>query len=203
MKAIFIESGHGLSGLFNRKDVGAVGRFGDKVYYERDIAKELGRRVLALLKTKSELKGALIQGVGIETDATIQKKMSFVNSVMSENHFKPSECLGIAIHMNSSTSPLPSGFEVWHQKNMKSLPLAEFIVRSAQKYNIVPIRPKAINNSKDGRYKRFYIDDAYCPYLIIETAFISNIADVNAIINNYDRMAECLAHGILEYIRSL
>lgn len=203
MKAIFIEVGHGLNGMFARKDVGAVGKFGGKVYQERDLAKEIGRRVLVILKSKKELNGTLIQGVGVETDATIQKKMHFVNSVIQENHYKPSECLGIAIHMNAATSPEARGFEVWHQKNGKSKPLAEFLVRAWDKYKITPLRPRAVNDNKNGRYGRFYTDDAYCPYVIIETSFISNLNDVNAIINNYDRVAECIAHGLLEYIRSL
>lgn len=203
IKVIFVEAGHGKNGLFARKDVGAVGKFGEKVYHERELAKEIGRRVLVILKSKKELNGTLIQGVGVETDATVQKKMHFVNSVITENHYKPSECLGVAIHMNAATDSRARGFEVWHQKSGKSKVFAEFLVRAWDKYNITPLRPRPVNNNKNGRYGRFYTDDAYCPYVIIETSFISNLADVDAITSDYDRVAECIAHGILEYIRSL
>jgi len=203
MKAIFIESGHGLKQLLFSKvtDPGACATYSGKLYKERDVAKEIGRRVLAILKAKPELGGVLIQGVGIETDATIQDKMKFVNNVVVENHFASADCLGIAIHMNSIGAGQATGFEVWHQINGASLPLAESMVKSWDEYKITPLRPKPINNNKDGRYGRFYTDDARCPYLIVETSFISNLNDLNAIVGNYDRVAECLAHGILESIR--
>lgn len=202
MQAIFLEAGHGKNAL-GMRDVGAVGKFGSAKYQERDIAKELALRVLAILKSKPELVHSLVQGVGIETDASIIRKMAFVNSVIRENRLTANKCLGIAIHMNASGSNKPRGFEVWHQKNNASRPLAEYMVRAWQKYGITPLRPSAINNNKNGRYGRFYTDDALCPYLIVETSFISNLADVTAIANNLDRTAECLAHGIMEYVRSM
>lgn len=203
MKAIFIESGHGRNGVFNRLDTGATSKFGGVQYLERSFTVELGRRVLAILKTKPELKGVLLQGVGIETEATIQKKMYFVNHVITENNYKPSECLGIAIHMNAASVNSARGFEVWCQKNGRSDALGEALVRSWGEYKVTPLRPRAINNNKNGRYGRFYTDDAYCPYVIVETSFISNLEDVNAIIKDYDRAAEAIAHGIMEYVRSL
>ena len=162
---------------------------------------EIGRRVLALLKTKPELKGVLLQGVGIETDASPQKKTHFVNSVITENHFKPSECVGIAIHMNAATSPMARGFEVWCQKDGKSDGLGEYLIRSWKDYAITPLRPRAYNNNKNGRYGRFYTDDYYCPFVICETSFISNLMDLEAVMNNYDRVAECYAHATLEFLR--
>lgn len=202
VQAIFTEAGHGRS-LLGLKDTGAVGKFGSAKYYERDMAKELARRVLAILKSKAELKGVLIQGVGVETDANIRAKMRFVNSVMAENQLTPSKCMGIAIHMNASTSNKATGFETWYQIKGQSKPLAEYLVRSWKEYAITPLRPSPINNNKKGRYGRFYTDDTLCPYLIVETSFISNLGDVQAIIKNYDRAAEAITHGILTYIRSL
>lgn len=201
-QAIFIEAGHGKS-LLGTKDVGAVGKFGSARYFERNIAVELARRILDILNSKKELKGALIQGVGVETEANIVRKMAFVNSVIRENRFTANRCFGLAIHMNASSSGTPRGFEVWHQKNGASKALAEYMVRAWQKYGITPLRPRAINNNKNGRYGRFYTDDALCPYLIVETSFISNLADVVAVTKNLDRSAEAIAHGLMEYIRSL
>lgn len=202
MKAIFIEAGHGKQWPLGIKDVGAVGRFGGATYYERNIAVELARRVLVILKSKPELKDTLIQGVGVETEADIRAKMKFVNHVIQENKLPANQCLGIAIHMNAGGNA--TGFEAWHQiRQGNSVPLAEALARAWGTYKVTPLRPRAVNNSKNGKYGRFYIDDAICPYVIAETSFISNLSDVNAIINNYDRVAECMAHGILEYIRSL
>lgn len=202
MKALFIEAGHGKSYL-GLKDVGAVGKFGSSRYYERDMAKELARRVIDILKTKREIKDCLLQGVGVETDASIVKKMQYVNTVIKENKLPANQCLGIAIHMNAASSNKATGFEVWHQKNGKSKPLAEFLVRAWDKYKITPLRPRAVNNNKNGKYGRFYTDDALCPYVIVETSFISNLQDVDAIISDYDRAAEAIAHGLLEFIRSI
>ncbi len=202
MQAIFIEAGHGKSLLGIKKDVGAVGKFGSNVYTERSIVLELARRIITILKAKPELKHCLIQGNGVETDATIRAKMKYVNTVIQENRFLPSKCLGVAIHMNASGSNQPGGFETWYQVNGKSKPLAEYMVRAWQEYKITPLRPRPLNNNKNGRYGRFYTDDALCPYVIIETSFISNLEDVKSIISNYDRAAECLAHGIMEFIRA-
>lgn len=200
-QAIFCEGGHGKN-IFGFKDTGAIGKFGQVKYYERNIAVELARRVLSILKSKAELKQTLVQGVGVETEADIRTKMKFVNKVIRENRFSANKCLGIAIHMNAASANTATGFEVWHQKNLSSRALAESLVRSWSEYKITKLRPRAINNNKDGRYGRFYTDDALCPYLIVETSFISNLGDVKAITENYDRVAECLAHGIMEYVRT-
>jgi N-acetylmuramoyl-L-alanine amidase len=201
MKAIFIESGHGKGLIF--RDVGAVGRHFGKVYHERDLVVTIGRKVIEILKSKTELKKVLIQGVGVETEANTSAKMKFVNSVMSENKFNPSECIGVSIHMNSYSSIVPTGFEVWAQRNGKSKPLAEKLALAWDKYKITPMRRPAVKNSKDSRFGKFYIDDTLCPFVIIETSFISNPSDVKAITGNYDRVAEAIAHGILNHIRSL
>lgn len=203
-QTIFVEAGHGkkqLAKFFTVNDPGAC----NGNWRERDFAKEIAGRVLQKLQAKKEsgeLSGA-VQGVGIVTDATIQKKMQFVNTVVNENKLNPQRCLGIAVHMNSSTSSQPSGFEVWHQKNVKnSEKLATYIAAAWDKYEITPLRPKPVNDSKNGRYGRFYIDDTSVPYVIIETSFISNLKDVQAIQANFDRVAECIAHGIMEYLRN-
>lgn len=207
IQAIFIEAGHG-KGLTGLTDPGACKWHGAQLYKERDYAVRLANRVISILQSKAldELKGVTIQGVGVETEANIRKKMQFVNTVIRENKLSPNKCLGIAIHMNSSISSQPSGHEVWHQKNgfMKgTINLAESLIRSWQSYNIIPLRPRAINDSKNSRFGRLYIDDALCPYNVVETGFISNFGDASTIQANIDRAAEAIAHGIMEYVRSL
>jgi len=202
LQALFLEAGHGRS-IFSTKDSGAVGRYGEKVYLERDFAKDLAGRVLQILNGKEELKGVLIQGVGIETEASIVRKMAYVNTVIRENRFSPHKCLGVAIHMNAAMSPKARGFEAWHQKNnSKSVVLGREIVAAWEKYNLLPLRPKALVSSKFSRYGRFYIDDALCPYVIVEAGFISNFEDFYAIQKNAARAAEAIAHGVLNYVRN-
>lgn len=201
IQAIFCEAGHGKS-LIGTKDVGAVRNYGGSVYRERDMAKELARRVLAILKAKKELGEAIIQGVGVETDANIRAKMKYVNTVMAENKLTPSKCLGVAIHMNASISNQPRGFEVWHQRSGKAKAIGEYLIRAWQKYAICPLRPNTLISTDKHRYGKLYIDDTICPYVLVETGFISNYADVMAISGDYDRAAEAIAHGIMEYVRS-
>ena len=50
MKALFIGAGHGRSLYGLKKDNGAASRFGGAQYLERDICKELARRVLNIVQ---------------------------------------------------------------------------------------------------------------------------------------------------------
>lgn len=200
-KVIFVEAGHGKN-VFGVKDVGAVGKINGKKVYERDFAVALAREVINILKSKEELNGCLVQGVGVESDANVVKKMSFVNYVIKENKLNPLDCFGIAIHMNASISSYANGFEVWHQRSQQSIPFAKSIVEAWHKYAINKLRPKPINNSANGRYKKFYIDDTKANYIIIETGFISNEEDAKAILNDILRAAEAIAHGIMNHLRT-
>lgn len=200
IKCILISAGHGKSAI-GTKDPGAVGNG----LTERQMVVIIARKVLDILKSKPELKNTLIQGVGVETEANLRGKIKYVNSVISENKLMPSEAMSISLHMNSSISKQPRGFELWYQKAPRpnKVAIAEFITRAWQKYAIVPLRPKPIICTNQHRYGRLYIDDYNCPGVLIETGFISNSEDVKAISQDYDRVAEAIAHGILEFVRSL
>jgi N-acetylmuramoyl-L-alanine amidase len=189
--------------MLGLRDVGAVGSMGGKKYYERTVAVELARRIINILETKKELKKCLIQGVGVETEANISRKMKYVNMVMSENRFTPSRCLGVSIHLNAVSSSAPRGFEVWYQKNNRPRAFAEFIVRAWKKYDVIPLRPTALLPTSRHRFGKLYIDDTLCPFVLLEVGFISSVMDLKAVLENLDRSAEAIAHGIMEYIRSL
>jgi len=203
-QAIFVEAGHGKSNsIFGGVDMGASGKVNVGTVYERNFAVNIAGKILKILQQKEELKSVLVQGVGIVTAASISKKMAFVNTVMKENHLAPERCFGVAIHMNSSTDKKAKGFEVWYQKNGISIPLANAIAKSWEEYGITPLRPRAVNSSAVGRYGRFYIDDTMARYVIVETGFISNPSEASLINESADRVAEAIAHGILEFIRKL
>lgn len=203
MKAIFLDVGHGKN-AFGFLDQGACRVYNDHLFRERDFAKEIVRRMKALLDTKEELKGCLIQTVGLETDATPGAKMGFVNHTIRENRFTPSDCLSVSIHMNSSISMTPNGHEVWYQKaGGAALALANSMVAAWKEYNILPLRPTPVNSTaSNSKWHRLYIDDAICPAVLVETGFISHYDDAITVQNNFDRVAEALCHGILEYIRN-
>ena len=203
MKAIFLEAGHGKS-VFGTADNGACRTFDGKLYRERDFNKEIVRRLESLLKAKPELGKTLIQTVGLQTDTTPSKKMAFVNQTIRENKFGANECLSVSIHMNASVLSTPRGFEVWYQKGKgKAQLLGNDMVESMAQYNVVPPRPRPLmSTSLNSTWHRLYIDDALCPAVLIEAGFISNITDMSKILNNFDRVAESIAHGLLTYIRS-
>ncbi len=199
-QAIFVEAGHGKGTIL--PDLGASGRIGEGKVYERDFAVLIATEILRILKTKEEIKSLIIQGVGIETSANVRKKMQYVNTVMTENHLDPTNCFGVAIHMNSG-APTACGFETWYQKSSKSFAFANDIVQAWHEYALTPLRQKPLNNSANGRFGRFYIDDTQARYVIIETGFITNEAEAKTIKENIPRVAEAIAHGILQYIRTL
>ena len=202
IQAIFVEGGHGKS-PFGLTDCGAVGTLNGQKVTERQFTKAIASRVLNLLSSKEELKGVLVQGVGIETETNIRRKMAFVNTVMTENKFAPNNCIGVAIHMNSSTDKDANGFEVWYQKSGRSANFALAVAKSLDQYQLVSSRGKTTLPSSVGRYGRFYIDDTLAKYIIVEAGFISNPSDAKTIWENLDREAESIAHGILEYARNL
>lgn len=201
MNIIFVEAGHGKSPL-GFTDNGAVGKYRGSKITERDYSKAIARKVLDILHDKTELSNYIVQGVGVETDASIQKKMKYVNTIMTENRAVPSQCFGVAIHMNSQV-PEARGWEIWYQKNGKSLAFANSVAKSLDEYKVIPPRQIPILPSSKGRFRRFYIDDTLANYLIIECGFITNIDDATIIWDNLDRVAESIAHGILEHIRNL
>lgn len=199
MNAIFVEAGHGKSPL-GLKDNGASGTYKGQKVFEREYAKSIARAVLSFLAGK--LENYIVQGVGVETDASTIAKMRYVNTVISENRYDPSKSFGVAIHMNSGPKEA-NGWEIWYQKSGKSLNFANSIGESLKKYNVVSPRSKPINSSADGRYRRFYIDDTLVRYVIVEVGFISNLDDAQKIWENSLRVGESIAHGILEHIRNL
>lgn len=200
IKAILIEAGHGKS-LLGRLDVGAVGN--DRT--ERALVVQIGRLVLDILKNKPELSGVLVQGIGIETEANLGKKIQFVNHVILENKLTSDEVVSLSIHMNSAGDSKANGFEVWYQKKPKknTALLCESMVRSWQEYAITALRNSAINPSSWDRWGRLYIDDYLSTAVLVECGFISNKQDVDNVVGNLPRVAECLAHGLMEYIRSV
>lgn len=198
-QAIFIEAGHG-RGLISA-DLGASGQIGGGKVYERDFAVLIASEILKILKSKQELQGVIVQGVGIETSATVQRKMKYVNMVMAENHLDPVNCFGVAIHMNSG-APTAQGFEVWYQKSSKSFSFANDIAEAWHEYNLTPLRAKPLNSSANGRFGRFYIDDTQARYVIVETGFITNEGEAKTIKDNIPRVAEAIAHGILQHVRN-
>jgi N-acetylmuramoyl-L-alanine amidase len=196
IKCILIEAGHGLSYPFNYKDCGAV----NGKYTERSFNISIARKILEILKSKEELKGVLIQGVGVETNANIVKKYQFANKVIAENRYSPEECIYVAIHINSLNAK-STGFEVWAKSNKSSYELSEHIIQSNNEYKLFADR--GVKLTKNNRHKGLYIDNVKSTACLIENGFLSNAHDLSVLNQQIDRVAEMNAHGIMEYIRNL
>lgn len=188
---IMIESGHGLSAI-GTNDPGAVknGRT------ERDM------NVIMAKKIAEKLSGKInIHFVGVETKANLRQKTSYINRLIKENKF--TNCASLSLHMNSSVSSQPHGFELWHKhKDVNSIDLALEVDKSLKEYKTIEARPKSILDTSLNRWGRLYFDSFICPSILIEVGFISNLNDVLTIEKNTDRIAEAIGHGILEYFRS-
>lgn len=197
-QAIFIECGHGKN-LLGMTDVGATHNLYGKVITEKQIALDIARLTLDILKSKTELKETIISGVGVsDAGASVQKKMKYVNDVIRQNNLNPQKCLGIAIHCNSNI--WASGIEGYHQKTQYNLFLPT-ILNVLNEYTKFGLRDKFVKSSKESRFGRLYIDDTQANYVLIELGFMGNEKELMYILDNKSRIAEAIAHGILEYIK--
>jgi N-acetylmuramoyl-L-alanine amidase len=192
IKCILIEAGHGKRGLL--KDPGAC----SAGYTERQFTVDLARKIIDILKSKEELKGVLIQGVGVETEATINKKIFYANKVIKENRFSPNEVMYIALHINSA-SKVAEGYEVYYKSDLRSLELAHQLIKSNDAYDLFPNR--GVKSSKGQRAG--YIDYVYSSAVLIENGFINNPREREILIEEMPRVAEMNAHGILTWIRNV
>lgn len=189
---LFIEAGHGM--VNGKKDPGAVGND----LTERAINKEMTLGVVKLLQDKKELAGVKIVLVG-EDDITLVQKTVTVNTIAKKND--PKRCLSVSIHQNAGGG---TGTECWFKHgNETAKKFAETIIEAYKKYNIIPVRPVPVLDSENNRLKRLYIQDWFTHGVLIENMFIDCAENANKYKQNPDRFAECLAHGILNFIKSL
>jgi N-acetylmuramoyl-L-alanine amidase len=102
-------------------------------------------------------------------------------------------------------SSIPRGFEIWVQKGVRKgkINLAGQLVEAWKKYNILPLRPTPIRSTANHHFRGLYNDNLTHNAPLIEVGFISNPSDVNLIVRNYKRTAEAIAHGLMNYIRTL
>ncbi len=206
-QALFIEAGHGKSpggstdGGATRTVVLPDGRL--QIITERELTIQIARRVLSIMKTKrAELGNGIIQGVGIETAASTIRKMTYVNSVITQNRLDPAKCFGIAIHINSAASPAAGGIEAWFQpERPEGVTLCDFVAKGLNEWIQTGLRSQYIRPSNASRFGRLYIQDAGCTYMLIECGFLTNDADLDVLRFRTERVATGIAHGLMQYFR--
>lgn len=202
MNILFIGAGHGKtkSKLIPWKeniDPGACR--GDLT--ERRINQLVARQVVALLKAKLPLNWMVLE-VGINTDATVDKKRIYVNDVLEHNI--PLHSLGVELHCNASKLTTAKGVGGYFQANRPkgSSTILQRLVEDITEYfpQMKKAPQLADNHANDGG---LYIRNIKTDYCLLEMGFISNLEDVKILTEQTPRYAEAIAHSLLQQIKLL
>ena len=78
---------------------------------ERDVNVDVGRELVKRLQ--SRFPTLYVQGVGVETEASIAKKQKFMKDCLEEKGFGYSDCLAINLHCNGATDSSARGVECY------------------------------------------------------------------------------------------
>lgn len=190
IKAIIIEAGHGKPTLFG-VDRGAKGMIGANIYYERDLAVKLAHKLYPLLAAKTTCP---IYLVGVDTNATLAKKTAYINNLCEANNWKKSEVLSLSLHFNAGGG---TGSEMYYANG--ALNFANSLEAAFEKYKIFPMRNNPVRPTSQDRLGRLYIDDWMTTAILLEPCFLDNAGDLKSLLVDFDRLAECIAHGTLNY----
>lgn len=191
---IFVDAGHWMKGKLY--DVWAVRQSWDKIKSkfvtttERELNVKISKRLQEILKEKTFLD---IADIGGNTNATLNAKVSYANKVLK--NFKKG--LYIAIHCNGNIGEV-SGVETFYNKMYTDgKGLADSVNKSINEYFGISIRGSKYNEqSPEGG---LYTSNVKCCSILVECGFISGDLEF---LKQTDRMAEAIAHGILNYLRS-
>lgn len=200
---IAVSSGHGKS-VAGWNDPGTTGTYAGKRVTERQITVDIGKRVLSILKTKLAVpyQDILVQGVGIDTNADIVKKVKYINSVVRMNNFDPQHCYVLDLHVDSNQDVYGSGGYYQTYRHNRSQELLGYVLQSYKDYFGIPIKKGWPKKSIQSRFKGLYIDGSICTHSLLEMGHIGNPATLGMFFMQPDRVAESIAHGFLEFLRA-
>lgn len=172
-EVIVIDPGHG--GV----DVGAT-RDG---VYEKDINLEISQMVASILKKK---------GAKVELTRDVDKTLSLQERVDISEDLDAK--IFVSIHVNSSVKPEIYGIETHYYKE-NSYELAKITQN---------FLAKSINSTDRGIFQsKFYvINHTTAPSILVETGFISNDNERNALLTHdrKEKIAKAIADGIMTYL---
>jgi len=179
IQLIAILAGHGKS-WYGTKDPGAVA--GN--LKERDINVEVGRSLVK--KLKERFPSTYIQGIGIETEASIYSKRKFLKKCIAENGLKAEKCLAIHLHCNAAT-PKAKGVEAYSDYADMANFGSSLTNHMSSWFNSLDRGLKVANGTRAG-----YISSDGCPSILLELGFLSN-KDDRKYLTRYDDLAETIA----------
>lgn len=101
----------------------------------------------------------------------------------------------VSIHCNAATSPDAYGYEIYAK--LGSEPFAQSVDDAFRKYDdLFAPRNPSVKESK------FYINDWWAKSILVECGFLTNPGDARVLSEKYDRIAECIAHGIINHFKN-
>lgn len=202
LKMVAISAGHGKT-VYGKYDPGTTGVYAGEKVTERQFTVDIASRVLRILKDKLSSYDVLVQGVGIETEASVVKKYRFINSMIDINGFNPADCYAVSIHVDSNVdvAGICGYYQTWRYN--RGLELLNSILAGMCKYfQNTFVKKGWPRKSITSRFKGLYIDGSRCAHVLVEMGHIGNRNSVFNMIHDPDRMAESIAHGIMEFLRS-
>lgn len=185
---LLIEAGHGKKSTFGivRNDPGAVRVINGFQWTERNLAQGFARFALQALEGKVKA-----YPIGVDTDATIQRKAAYANEVIRKAGLNPNETLYVAIHVNSGGG---TGGEIFYKHgSAASKKVAEKVLMKYCKWT--GLKERGVKDSRTNRHGRLYIDDVVCPAILIETGFIDS-PDLETL-KDSRKVGQGIAHALL------
>lgn len=179
---IGIDMGHTLSG----KGTGSVGCG----YKEQDLTRELGKKVIALLKQE----GHTVIDCTCNSATTNEAQLKARVDVANKNNLD----LFVSIHFNACVNDTKgdgktTGTEVLiYNSSSKAKPYAERIVK-----NLASLGLKNRGVKTSSVYVLKYTN---CPSLLIETCFIDDRDDMNIYLKSVDKASKAIVEGILNKV---
>jgi len=189
LQAIFICGGHGKS-WYGTNDCGAV----NGNLTEREINVAVGRSLLN--KLKKNFPNILIQGVGVETDASNGTKQKFLNNCIKQNGFNSKNCLSLHLHCNSATNKTAKGVEAYSDYAEMADFGSTLTNHIANWFGTKDRGLKVAKNTRAG----FITSDA-CPSILLEMGFLSNDYD-KVYLQNTKKLAETISFVVNKIFNS-
>lgn len=182
---IIVESGHGKKFLLS--DPGVVYKSLLGTMKERDYTVMIGKAVRDRLRDK----GYRVVDVGIESEATLGKKLSYINSVIKT---VPNP-ISVSIHVNGAASDQANGLEVWYSREDSST-FAQVVL--SEMLEISKLRSRGTKKEKYG--DRSYTRSINCPAILCECGFMSNKGDRKYLYENWHHYADAIVKGVERFI---
>ena len=120
-----------------------------------------------------------------------RKRTDLLKRVNYINNSKPD--IFISIHLNTYSSPLISGPQVFYQDNEDSKQIAEIMQKKLNDLS---------NRNRNSKYGDFYIlNNTKCPGILIECGFLSNLEERHKLNNsNYqEKLSDNIKKSLNEY----